>query len=146
MKNLTVFVLLFFPFIIRAQPADNKDIAAIRRVLADQEMAWNKGDIDAFMTGYWHTDSLKFVGARGITKGWQNTSDGYKKRYPNTDAMGILKFTILSIEKTGKKSAFVTGQWQLTRKIGDIGGYFTLLWKKINGKWVIAADHTSVRE
>lgn len=143
MKKMIVFILFCYPLFMGAQSAENKDLMAIRRVLSDQEMAWNKGDIDAFMLGYWHSDSLKFVSSRGITKGWQNTADGYKKRYPNTDAMGTLKFTILSLEKTGKKSAFITGQWHLTRTIGNIGGYFTLLWKKIGGKWVIVADHTS---
>ena len=115
----------------------------IRRIMADQELAWNRGDLEGFMQGYWHSDSLRFIGSRGLTYGWQQTLDNYKKGYPDTDAMGKLKFTILSVEQLSKRSAYVIGKWRLTRKAGDLEGHYTLLWKKVKGKWVIVADHSS---
>lgn len=107
-----------------------------------QEEAWNKADIAGFMNYYWKNDSLKFIGSKGITYGWQKTYDNYVKGYPTKEAMGILKFTIKEATQLSGTSIYVIGQWEL-KKDKPTGGYFTLLWKKINGQWVIVADHTS---
>jgi ketosteroid isomerase-like protein len=116
---------------------------AILEVLDRQEAAWNRGDLETFMDGYWRSDSLKFIGRNGLTYGWQPTLDNYKKGYPSPEAMGKLTFTILSVEPLSGKSAFVIGKWHLQRKEDAPAGHFTLLWKKIGGKWVIVADHSS---
>ena len=121
----------------------DRDLQTIRAVMADQEGAWNRGDKEAFMLGYWHSDSLTFVGSRGLTYGWQQTLDNYKKGYPTQESMGKLTFTLLRLEKLSKRSAYVVGRWHLQRSIGDVGGHFILIWKKIKGKWVIVTDHTS---
>ncbi|MBL7828556.1 MAG: nuclear transport factor 2 family protein [Saprospiraceae bacterium] len=123
--------------------AQSKDERAIRSIMLEQENAWNRGDLAAFMEGYWKSDSLRFIGSKGLTYGWRQTLENYKKGYPTPDAMGQLKFTILSVEQLSNKSAFVIGKWHLTRKAGDLSGHYTLLWKKINKKWVIVADHSS---
>lgn len=95
------------------------------------------------MQSYWHSDSLLFVGSGGPTYGWKTTLDHYKKNYPDTVAMGKLAFDILEVKMLSAYNSFVLGRWHLARKTGDIGGYFTLLFRKINGMWVIVADHTS---
>lgn len=148
-KNTVLsFVLLLFgivgsPFFASAQSVQ-RDTAAIRRVLREQEAAWNRGDIAAFMQGYWQSENLEFIGKNGLKKGWQQTLDNYKTSYPDAATMGTLDFTILSIEVLGKKAAYIVGQWHLTRPDkGDLRGAFTLLWKKINGKWLIVSDHSS---
>ena len=110
--------------------------------MSQQEQAWNKADIVGFMKHYWKSDSLKFIGSKGITYGWQKTYDNYVKGYPTKEAMGILKFTIKEATQLSEMSIYVIGQWELTKE-KPAGGYFTLLWKKINGNWVIVADHTS---
>jgi hypothetical protein len=107
-----------------------------------QELAWNNADIRGFMKYYWNSDSLKFIGSKGITYGWQKTLDNYIKGYPNKEAMGILTFTILEATQLSKSSIYVIGKWDL-KKEKPSGGHFTLLWKKINNQWVIVADHTS---
>lgn len=107
-----------------------------------QEVAWNNADIKGFMTYYWQSDSLKFIGSKGITYGWQKTYDNYVKSYPTKEAMGILNFTIKEATQLSATSIYVIGQWKLNKQ-KIVGGYFTLLWKKINGNWVIVADHTS---
>ncbi len=109
----------------------------------DQEAAWNKGDLEGFMSSYWNDDSLKFIGKSGITYGWKSTLSNYKKNYPDKATMGILDFTILSVEALSDETCFVIGSWNLKRRKGDVGGFYTLLWKKINGKWLIVTDHTS---
>lgn len=137
------FLLVFLlPFSSEAQRG-NADEKKIRQIMAEQERAWNRGDLAGFMHGYWNSDSLRFIGSRGLTYGWRQTLENYKKGYPDQAAMGQLKFTIISVEKTGKRAAFVIGKWHLTRQAGDLSGHFTLLWRKINGHWVIVADHSS---
>jgi ketosteroid isomerase-like protein len=120
-----------------------QDKQAIIKLMADQQSAWNKGDIDGFMQGYWKSDSLVFVGKTTPVYGWQSTIDRYKKTYPDKATMGQLNFTIVKLEVLDPKNAFMLGGWHLKRTIGDIGGYFTLWFKKIDGQWKIVCDHTS---
>ena len=142
MKKTLALILLFHTcFFAQAQNA--ADETAIRQVMATQEADWNRADIEAYMSGYWKSDSLMFIGTRGVTYGWQPTLDSYKKGYPNAEAMGKLTFTILSLQILSPESAYVIGKWHLVRTKDEIGGHFTLLWKKIGGKWLIVADHTS---
>ncbi|NBP67933.1 MAG: nuclear transport factor 2 family protein [Cytophagia bacterium] len=138
MKIITLLLLSYVHLF-----AQDEDVTAIRKVLAQQQQDWNSGNLEDFMQGYWKSDSLKFISSRGINYGWQATLDGYKKGYPTTEAMGKLTFTIISIEKLSKKSAIVIGKWHLQRTKDEPQGHFTLLWKKIEGRWVIVADHTS---
>lgn len=115
----------------------------IGAAMKNQENAWNRGDIDGFMAGYWQSDSLLFISSNGLTHGWRQTLENYKKAYPDRETMGKLTFTVLSVEKISLKNAYVIGKWHIARKSGDKSGHFTLLWRKIKGSWVIVADHTS---
>ncbi len=108
-----------------------------------QEMCWSTGDVDCFMQFYWQSDSLKFIGKNGITYGWQNMVNRYKKSYPDKEAMGLLTFENLHITKLGINHFSVVGKWHLNRKEGDLGGYYSLIWEKINDQWLIVSDHTS---
>ncbi len=114
----------------------------IREVLDRQVAAWNEGDLDKFMETYWKSDSLQFIGSQ-ITSGWQATLDGYKLRYPNLAMIGKTRFEILRILPISSYASLVTGKFFLTRESGDIKGIFTVVLKKINGKWVVIYDHTS---
>ena len=104
---------------------------------------WNRGDVDAFMVGYWENDSLMFIGKSGITYGYKNTLANYKKNYPDTTVMGKLTFTLIKVKQLSPEYFHVTGKYYLTRTIGDASGHFTLMFRKINGKWVIISDHSS---
>jgi ketosteroid isomerase-like protein len=140
MKNIfpALFLLISIPLF-----AQSKDELAIRRILDEQTAAWNRGDITHFMKGYWESDSLMFIGKSGVTYGWTNTLNNYKKGYPDTAAMGKLSFTLILVQSLSEKYYHVVGKWNLQRSIGDIGGHFTLLFKKINGAWKIIEDHSS---
>lgn len=120
-----------------------KDAKSILDLLALQEKAWNLGDINEFMKGYWESDSLVFVGKNGLTYGFKNTLVNYKKNYPDKTYMGQLKFTILSIQPLSKQYYSIIGKWELSRTVGNLSGHYTLLLKKIKGKWKIIADHSS---
>jgi ketosteroid isomerase-like protein len=123
--------------------AQSKDETAIRRVLNEQTLAWNQGNIEDFMKGYWKNDSLMFIGKSGITYGWNNTLNNYKKGYPDTTAMGKLSFTIITAKQLCFQYFHVVGKWHLQRSIGDLNGHFTLIFKKTDDGWVIITDHSS---
>jgi hypothetical protein len=124
--------------------ADPKaDEAAIRAVLEAEQIAWNNGDIEAFMEGYWKSDSLQFMSPRGVNHGWQETLDGYKKGYPDIRAMGTLHYDIFKVTPLSEGHFLVTGQYHVTRNSDNLDGYFTLIFEKIDGKWVAIYDHTS---
>jgi ketosteroid isomerase-like protein len=141
MKYLFIFFLLnSFTFFGQK----SKDSVAIQDILQTQIGHWNRGDILAFMEYYEKSDNLKFIGKAGVTKGWKATLERYLRTYPNRDAMGTLQFDILEVDVTAGQSAWVLGKWHLTRpSVGDVGGYFTLVLKKIKGRWLIVRDHTS---
>lgn len=141
MKKLFFLLLLISAIKSTAQTKDEQSILSI---LDAQTKYWNTGDLENFMKGYWNNDSLMFIGKSGVTYGYKNTLENYKKGYPDKDAMGILKFNILKVERISADAYFVVGKWHLTReKVGDVEGHYTLLFKKINGKWLIVADHSS---
>ncbi|MBC7902623.1 MAG: nuclear transport factor 2 family protein [Gemmatimonadaceae bacterium] len=119
------------------------DKVSILAVLNRQTLAWNKGDIKDFMVGYWNNDSLMFVGQNGVTYGYQNTLNNYVKNYGDSSKMGKLFFDILQVKKISADAYFVVGKWFLKRSAGDISGHYTLLFRKIGGKWLIVADHSS---
>ena len=142
MKRLYIFV--FALFFLDCLPAQNpKDVAAIKTAMAEQQDAWNEGDIPKFMEHYWKSEQLQFVGGSGPTYGWQQTLDNYRKRYPDREAMGKLTFTIIDVSRRSRKVYSVVGKFHLSRSIGDLEGHFLLIWKKIEGKWVIQADCTA---
>lgn len=140
MKLFLSVAILLLPFFVPAQSKNEKEIMT---VLATQTSAWNKGDIEGFMETYWKNDSLKFIGKNSVTYGWQNTLERYKKSYAGKEAMGILNFNILYCQKLSRKYYNVVGKWHLKRQIGDLQGHFTLILKKINGRWMIIQDHSS---
>nr|WP_295929719.1 DUF4440 domain-containing protein [uncultured Dyadobacter sp.] len=143
MKNW-LFALILMGAAQTAMAQSSKDKQQILAILDRQVADWNKGDITSFMNGYWESDSLMFVGKTGITYGYKRTYEGYMKRYPDRATMGTLKFTFLNFSFPGKDVAFVVGKFHLTRpEKGDLEGHYTLLWRKIKGKWVIVSDHTS---
>ncbi|WP_113663060.1 YybH family protein [Pedobacter nanyangensis] len=141
MKRLLILLFCLVASQAMAQTAHDRN--AILKVLEDQRQGWNKGDMDAYMQGYWKSDSLLFVGKNGPTYGWQKTLDNYKKGYPDKSAMGFLTFGIKKIEFLSKDRAFVLGSWNLKREKDEPKGYFTLLLRKIKGQWKVVADHSS---
>jgi hypothetical protein len=116
---------------------------SIHKILEQQTISWNQGNIDEFMKGYWKSDSLMFIGKNGIDRGWQKTLSHYKKSYPDSSAMGKLSFDIILVKKLSTEYYYVVGKWMLKRNIGDLDGYYNLLFKKINGHWFIIVDHSS---
>lgn len=142
----------FFPllaavfFLTLSSPAaaqSSSAARAIRKVMDEQVVAWNKGDLDGFMQGYWRSDKLKFVSGDRITYGWQATLDNYRKTYGSPGMMGKLTFSGLEITLLSRDAAFVVGSWSLVREKDNPKGKFTLLFRKLKAGWRIVTDHSS---
>lgn len=141
MRKLLILVLFFSGSgDMYAQSPDEK---AVLKILEDQTKHWNNGDLDKFVQGYWHHDSLMFIGQSGVTYGFQNTLNNYKRNYSDTAKMGKLAFDIIKVQRLSDEYYFVVGKWFLKRTVGNLNGHYTLLFRKINNEWVIVADHSS---
>jgi len=130
---------------VLANAADDRktDREAIGAVLNGQEKAWNRGDVDAFLIGYWHSPELTFSGSSGVARGWDGVLARYKKNYPDKAAMGQLDFSELEFRFLGPDAALVLGRWHLKRDNDDLGGVFSLVWQRFPDGWKIIHDHTS---
>jgi len=119
--------------------------AEVRQVLTEQSACWSKGDLACYMQGYWQSDSLLFVGSRGLTYGWQQTLDNYKRSYPDAAAMGQLTFDLKEVRPLSPETMLVVGKWHLQRDkaAGDLEGHFSVIFRKFKGGWKIIADHSS---
>ncbi|MBD0834151.1 YybH family protein [Aestuariibaculum suncheonense] len=140
MKKLILFLCLICTFSVFSQNNEEKDKEAIQAVLKEQRLAWSKNNIEKYMEGYWKSDSLKFYGSNGVTYGWENTLQRYKKAYPSKEHTGKLSFKINDISKITDGAYFVLGEFHLKRDVGNATGIFMLVFKKINGEWKIIAD------
>ena len=120
-------------------------VARIEERMAAQEAAWNAGDLEGFMEPYWQSDSLLFVGSRGPSFGWDTTLANYRKSYPDAAAMGQLTFGVEGIEPAGPHHALMLGSWRLDRtgEFELLSGWFSLVWERRDGDWVIIRDHSS---
>ncbi len=138
----TLALLTGFP-VFSQDKLFEQDRKAIMEIFEMTEDAWNSGDIDRFMEGYWKSDKLVFVGSAGPTYGWEATRERYHASYPDRATMGKLDFEVLDIKKIDTQTVLLIGKFHLSRTIGDLSGHYTLIWQKIDGKWVIVADHSS---
>ena len=144
MAAIGSIVLPILPGLIslRAQPSTE---VAVREVLRVQQTAWNRGDVEGFMSGYDASDSTTFVGTT-ITRGYRQVLENYHRRYPTKEKMGQLTFSAIEVMPLGAEYASVLGKWHLDRPReagGDVGGFFTLLFRKTEKDWKIVLDHTS---
>lgn len=135
----TLVIVLFFASPVLGQTEKDQ----IETVLRDQVEAWNKGDVEGYMKGYWNSDQTMFVSGATVLTGYDSVLVRYKRNYGTREKMGFLSFDDLKIRLIGKESALVTGKWQLQRKEDKPGGRFTLLLEKKPAGWRIVYDHTS---
>lgn len=141
--GLACFLAVLFAARLRAAEPPGSDGAQIRAVLDAQAAAWNRGDVDAFMQGYWKSEKTEFVGSTGVFHGWQAVLERYRKAYPDRQAMGHLTFSGLEVTMLGPDAALVLGHWSLEREHDHPGGVFTLVFRRFPEGWRIIHDHTS---
>lgn len=134
-----VVVSLFASLSGCAAPLDHPEI---RSVLDKQVAAWNKGDIDGFMAGYWKSEAMEFSTPGKVTKGWQATLDRYRTKYPTPEKMGRLEFKDLSVSVRSPDTAEVSGHYAVRTVEAMHTGRFFLHMRRIDGAWVVVKDHT----
>lgn len=145
MKHLGIACLAFFPAchtVSYTREAD--DIEAICR---RQEAAWNRGDVEGFMSaGYWRSSELTFFSSGEVTRGFDPVLAHYVEHYKSGGAeMGKLVFTRIDVRPLSEDAAVVRGRWDLDfERKDDVGGLFTLVFQKLADGWRIVHDHTSV--
>ena len=146
MKVVFLFVcLLAVTISVAAQAAADRGRieSDIRKVMSDQAAAWNRGDIDGFMRGYWNSEDLVFVSGDSVTRGWRPTLERYKKSYDSREKMGALTFSDPEITVLSRDAAVVLGSWALAREKDNPHGKFTLTFRRFREGWRIIMDHTS---
>jgi uncharacterized protein (TIGR02246 family) len=147
MRHLVLLVGVIAMLAISGMAQDSTDgsRAAIRLVIKDQQAAWNRQDLEAFMAGYWNSPDLTFFSGAHESKGWQAALDRYKKNYQGAGhEMGKLEFANLRIETLGPDAAFVRGEFHLTMSDGKTPhGLFTLVFRKFPEGWKIIHDHSA---
>lgn len=146
MNKISIFIFIIFLGLtanVFAQSNDEKTKAAIRKVMDEQAAAWNRGDIEGFMQGYWNSPQMTFVSGDNVSRGWQAALDRYKKNYDTKEKMGVLTFSDLEINVLSKDAAVVLGNWALQREKDNPKGKFTLIFRKFKDGWRVVHDHTS---
>jgi len=145
MKN-TLRTVLLISALVATPPLSGKadgGAADIRSLLEAQAAAWNRGDVPAFMEGYWKSPKTEFVSSSGVHRGWQAVLDRYRKAYPDHQTMGKLSFSELEITMLCSDAALILGHWELQRAHDHPGGVFTLVARRLPHGWRIVSDHTS---
>ena len=141
------FIIVALAFSASAQKAKASEATAtkeIRAVLDRQVKAWNSGNLEVFMDGYWRSPALTFFSGGTTVSGWEETLGRYRNRYQSAgNEMGKLEFLDMKIELLGPSAAFVRGRFQLKMSNVESGGLFTLTFRKLAGGWKIVHDHTS---
>lgn len=115
-------------------------------VLNAQADAWNRGDIDGFMAHYWNSDELTFCAGGDTLQGWSSTLARYRDKYPTPQRMGRVEFDNIQLTPLSDDAALAVGRWRVEREGDPVGGVFSLVLRRIDGRWVIVHDHTSKRD
>lgn len=149
-RSFVLFTLAFslslFLLTGRAHAEIGETEHEILKVMADQVRAWNEGDIEGYMEGYVHSDSLRFASGGEVTYGWTETLERYEDKYHSKRRMGVLTFSDLDVTLLSEDAAIVFGMWKIERRDSEPWGLFTLLFRKTDAGWRIVHDHTSSGE
>ena len=139
-------IILLFSFVLFINCSESIDISKdskeIKEALHQSAKDWSNGNLEGYMAVYWKSDELQFIGKKGITYGWKQTLENYKKGYPTKKDTGKLTFKVLRVDFLAKDLYSLIGEYHLERTIGNASGVYNLIFKKINDKWVIITDHT----
>lgn len=142
--KLAIFLLILaLPALAQSEQQKAQIEVEVLSVMTQQSQAWNRGDAEGFMQGYWKSDKLVFASGDSVTRGWQPTLDRYKKSYDTKAKMGQLTFSDIDVNVLSKDIAVVVGSWSLAREKDNPKGKFTLIFQRMKEGWRIIHDHTS---
>lgn len=141
--SLLLLIILLVPAAAQSEAKKAQIESDVLAVMTRQSVAWNSGDVEGFMEGYWKSDKLVFASGDAITRGWQATLDRYKKTYDSKAKMGELTFSDIDVNVLSDDAAVVLGSWALKRASDNPKGKFTLIFRRMKEGWRIIHDHTS---
>jgi len=119
------------------------DHQRIRALFESACAAWNRGDIDGYLTDYWHSDKVRWVSEGTVRYGFEAIAAAFKARFDSPVNMGRLEVADLQIQLLGESDALVFGAWTQTTPMARRHGVFTVHMKKIDGEWLVVSDHSS---
>ncbi|MCP5107242.1 MAG: SgcJ/EcaC family oxidoreductase [bacterium] len=120
----------------------NDDTQKIQQIMARQVHAWNQGNVDGFMAGYWKSDQFTFQSGNKRLKGWEQLQAMYKKNYAG-EKMGKLEFSYIEMKNLTTDIILVMGRWKVTAKGESKEGLYTLIFRRFGKDWKIIHDHSS---
>ncbi|HMJ92498.1 MAG TPA: SgcJ/EcaC family oxidoreductase [Allosphingosinicella sp.] len=127
-------------------PDPKADEAAIRQVIADMEVAWNRGDFQGYMAGFKNPDVV-FVSRGEFQKDWKGTLDHYVRDYGGRpERRGRLHFSDIKVQMLSPDAAQLISRYRLEGGGRPQDGINTRLMRKVDGRWVIALNHVSSKE
>ena len=138
-------IVWLFVFLIAASVCifgDSEIEKDIARILGQQKIAWNRGDLESFMSHYWQSDDFTFQSGGNRLLGWENLRLRYQKNYSGEN-MGKLDFTDLDIKVLSRNIVLVLGRWEVQTEGSTKGGLFRLVFQRKPEGWRIIHDHTS---
>ncbi|MCA8980165.1 MAG: nuclear transport factor 2 family protein [Planctomycetes bacterium] len=124
---------------------ENPTTAEALRVFGDQQMSWNAGNLDEFVSkGYWNDAALTLFSNGEIVKGYDQVLARYRERFGESE-LGKLTFTGFETVGVTDTLIVVRGRWRIDYSAqDDREGLFTLVLRKIDGEWRIIHDHNSI--
>ena len=116
--------------------------AAVETILAHGAAAWNRGDLDDFVSDY--AADATFVTSRAVVHGRENIRARYAPRFASGARRDSLRFENLEVDVVGPDALNAIAYYVLVR--GDsvtARGPTSLVMRRVNGRWVIVHDHSS---
>jgi ketosteroid isomerase-like protein len=141
-----LFISSILMFVLASCSSEPEPTMAVRAVIEAQQAAWNRGDIDGFMNGYEHSDTITFISGDQLTRGWQTVLERYKKRYSSPGLMGTLTFSDIEIQPLAPSYVLADGRWKLALNSESPHGRFTLIFRRAGNDWRIIHDTTTSAE
>jgi ketosteroid isomerase-like protein len=128
---------------------DKKSFGAeggVKAVLDMQAAAWNRGDLETFLSGYLNTPDISYVSGSSEVWGYESLRKRYESKYGDKhETMGTLSFSDLKVQSLGSSHALCIGHWHLERSGQPaVEGIFSLVFAYSKSGWKIIHDHTSV--
>lgn len=118
--------------------ATRQQLDVVKIVLAQRD-AWNKGDLDGYLSHYKNAQDTQAVLAT-LVRGVDNIRAAYRANFPNKESMGTIEDSEVEVRALGDNFALATGKYHLTRSRkggGDVEGTFTELFEKSAAGWQI---------
>jgi uncharacterized protein (TIGR02246 family) len=130
----------------KAVQASHDPQKAIQTVLDEQIVAWNRGDLEGFMVGYWNSPDFVYLSNTQVVRGWQTMLDRYRQAFKSSGEaqMGMLELQDTQITLLGKEAALVWGTYRVVNPDGkQRSGLYTLVMRKFPEGWRTVYDRTS---